>query len=200
MTDTWTWATVTQASPLRIKVDGDTSALDATTGDLVGLLAVDDRVRVHLHSDGIIVTGIQGGAGGGTLPAPQRSAYSTVVIGITSASFAALPSGGPADIVLTGVPQRMLVLVSIYGWLQVTAAGTNLRAQVVASGATSDTPDWNRRLQTGSYAASYRSVNLTYYVEVEVGATTFQIQAYRDGSGTANYNYGGFEITPVRWL
>jgi len=52
---------VTQASPLRIKVDGDTSALDATTDNLVGSLAVDDRVRVHLHSDGIIVTGIQGG-------------------------------------------------------------------------------------------------------------------------------------------
>ena len=65
MTDTWTWATVTQATPLRIKVDGDTAALDATTGDLVGSLAVDDRVRVHLHADGIIVTGLQGGAGGG---------------------------------------------------------------------------------------------------------------------------------------
>jgi len=61
VTDTWTWATVTQASPLRIKVDGDTTALDATTDDLVGSLAVDDRVRVHLHSDGIIVTGVQGG-------------------------------------------------------------------------------------------------------------------------------------------
>ena len=61
MTDTWTWATVTQASPLRIKVDGDTAALDATTGDLVGSLAVDDRVRVHLHADGIIVAGLQGG-------------------------------------------------------------------------------------------------------------------------------------------
>ena len=61
MTDTWTWATVTQASPLRIKVDGDTSALDATTDNLVGSLAVSDRVRVHLHADGIIVTGIQGG-------------------------------------------------------------------------------------------------------------------------------------------
>ena len=68
MTDTWTWATVTQATPLRIKVDGDTTALDATTGDLVGSLAVDDRVRVHLHADGIIVTGIQGGAGDGQLP------------------------------------------------------------------------------------------------------------------------------------
>ena len=61
MTDTWTWATVTQATPLRIKVDGDTTALDATTDNLVGSLAVLDRVRVHLHSDGIIVTGIQGG-------------------------------------------------------------------------------------------------------------------------------------------
>ena len=72
MTDTWTWATVTQASPLRIKVDGDTSELDATTDDLVGSLAVDDRVRVHLHSDGIIVTGIQGGAGDGQLPERLR--------------------------------------------------------------------------------------------------------------------------------
>ena len=61
MTDTWTWATVTQAIPLRIKVDGDTSALDATTDNLVGSLAVSDRVRVHLHADGIIVTGLQGG-------------------------------------------------------------------------------------------------------------------------------------------
>ena len=61
MTDTWTWATVTQATPLRIKVDGDTSELDATTDNLVGSLAVSDRVRVHLHADGIIVTGIQGG-------------------------------------------------------------------------------------------------------------------------------------------
>ena len=62
MTGTWTWATVTQVSPLRIKADGDTAALDATTGDLVGSLAVLDRVRVHLHADGIIVTGLQGGA------------------------------------------------------------------------------------------------------------------------------------------
>ena len=65
MTGTWTWATVTQATPLRIKVDGDTTPLDATTDDLVGSLTVDDRVRVHLHADGIIVTGVQGGAGGG---------------------------------------------------------------------------------------------------------------------------------------
>ena len=78
MTDTWTWATVTQASPLRIKVDGDTSALDATTGDLVGSLAVDDRVRVHLHADGIIVTGIQGGASGGGTPEATAATANTL--------------------------------------------------------------------------------------------------------------------------
>ena len=66
MAGTWTWATVTQASPLRIKVDGDTTPLDATTDNLVGSLAVDDRVRVHLHADGIIVTGLQGGVVGTT--------------------------------------------------------------------------------------------------------------------------------------
>ena len=70
MTDTWTWATVTQATPLRVKVDGDTSALDATTDNLVGSLAVSDRVRVHLHSDGIIVIGRSGGAGTFVAPAP----------------------------------------------------------------------------------------------------------------------------------
>jgi len=74
MTDTWTWATVTQASPLRIKVDGDTTALDATTDNLVGSLAVLDRVRVHLHADGIIVTGLQGGAGGGGGGSPEATA------------------------------------------------------------------------------------------------------------------------------
>ena len=66
MTDTWKWANVTQASPLRIKVEGEASELDATTDNLVGSLAVDDRVRVHLHSDGIIVTGLQGGVVGTT--------------------------------------------------------------------------------------------------------------------------------------
>ena len=75
MTDTWTWATVTQASPLRIKVDGDTSALDATTDNLVGSLAVDDRVRVHLHADGIIVTGLQGGGDTGWVDINFRSGY-----------------------------------------------------------------------------------------------------------------------------
>ena len=103
MTDTWTWATVTQATPLRIKVDGDTTALDATTDDLVGSLAVLDRVRVHLHSDGIIVTGIQGGGNG---PNPNLVINSNFMVnqegkvsGATINAFAYLLDGwyNPSD-------------------------------------------------------------------------------------------------------
>jgi hypothetical protein len=45
----WEWATVTQVSPLRIRLDGQASALPITPEDDVGGLAVDDRVRVHFH-------------------------------------------------------------------------------------------------------------------------------------------------------
>ena len=96
MTDTWTWATVTQASPLRIKVDGDTSALDATTGDLVGSLAVDDRVRVHLHSDGIIATGVQGGNEKVHMVAhPESDPPGAYPVGITVSDTSA--GGWPSD-------------------------------------------------------------------------------------------------------
>ena len=94
MADTWTWATVTQASPLRIKVDGDTSALDATTDNLVGSLAVDDRVRVHLHADGIIVTGLQGGAGGGT---PEATAATADTLALRDGDGQLKAADGVAD-------------------------------------------------------------------------------------------------------
>jgi len=87
MTDTWTWATVTQASPLRIKVDGDAAELNATTDDLVGSLAVDDRVRVHLHADGIIVVGRMEGLG----PIAQFGTYS---IAPTVDPFLSVINGG----------------------------------------------------------------------------------------------------------
>jgi len=98
VTDTWTWATVTQATPLRIKVDGDTSALDATTDNLVGLLAVDDRVRVHLHSDGIIVTGIQGGNDKAYVVAshPESDQPDAYPAGITVSDTSA--GGWPSDL------------------------------------------------------------------------------------------------------
>lgn len=47
-----TWATVTQASPLRIRIDGETDALSVTPDTLVAGLQVDDRVWVELAASG----------------------------------------------------------------------------------------------------------------------------------------------------
>lgn len=63
------WATVTQASPLRIQVDGDTIALPITPDTLVAGLQVGDRVRVEMATNNdpafrarrAIITGRSGG-------------------------------------------------------------------------------------------------------------------------------------------
>lgn len=49
--DLWVWATVTQTSPLRIVLDGETQALDGSPDTLVdpATLSVGVRVRVHLE-------------------------------------------------------------------------------------------------------------------------------------------------------
>lgn len=44
----WYWATVTDDSPLRIKLDGESTALAITPDTLVASLAVSDRVWVQL--------------------------------------------------------------------------------------------------------------------------------------------------------
>lgn len=60
---TFTWATVTALGPLRIRLDGDTSALPVTPDSLVDplLLAVSDRVRVELSNNRALVLGAAGG-------------------------------------------------------------------------------------------------------------------------------------------
>jgi len=45
------WATVTQASPLRIRIDGESAALPFTPGSLVANLAVNDRVWIALATN-----------------------------------------------------------------------------------------------------------------------------------------------------
>lgn len=58
-----TWATVTQVSPLRLKLDGDTAALIITPDTLISTssLSVDDRVRVELSDNRVTVIGRSGG-------------------------------------------------------------------------------------------------------------------------------------------
>ena len=137
MADTWTWATVTQATPLRIKVDGDTTPLDATTDDLVGSLAVDDRVRVHLHSDGIIVTGIQGGGNrsnpnlliNSNFMVNQEGYVSGATVADGMYGFDGWKSRSPAGTVVTftAAPQGQQVTIVSGSWAQMVE-----RANIVA--------------------------------------------------------------------
>lgn len=59
--DTWVWATVTQVSPLRIRLDGDAAALPVTPENLAYGLSVNQRVWVQLSGHRIIVHGANNG-------------------------------------------------------------------------------------------------------------------------------------------
>lgn len=58
----FTWATVTATSPLRIRLDGDSTALPITPDSIVAplALAVGDRVRVEISRRRVIVHGRAG--------------------------------------------------------------------------------------------------------------------------------------------
>jgi len=57
------WGTVTGVSPLRVRLDGDTSAVPVTPDSLVDplTLAINDRVRVELSNNRLVVLGKAGG-------------------------------------------------------------------------------------------------------------------------------------------
>lgn len=50
----WRWATVTAVDPLRVRLDGDTTALDLTP-DALGPVGVGDRVWCQMHGRRVIV-------------------------------------------------------------------------------------------------------------------------------------------------
>lgn len=54
---TWAWATVTQALPLRIRMDGDAAALPATPSLLCPTPPVGARVWVQIHGTALIIHG-----------------------------------------------------------------------------------------------------------------------------------------------
>ena len=52
-----TWATVTAAGPLRVRLDGRTAPLDITPDTLAAGLAVGDRVLVLIQGHSLVVLG-----------------------------------------------------------------------------------------------------------------------------------------------
>lgn len=71
----WRWATVTQVSPLRVRLDGDTTALDLTPDSLLVLPpVVGQRVHVHMVDRSLVVVGA---------PASSTGAWATYTPTIT---------------------------------------------------------------------------------------------------------------------
>lgn len=69
--DGWYWATVTQAEPLRIRLDNEPLALPYTPESLISYAAVGDRVRVVIVDRQPTVVGRSGGASDtGWIPIP----------------------------------------------------------------------------------------------------------------------------------
>ena len=187
MTDTWTWATVTQATPLRIKVDGDTTALDATTDNLVGSLAVDDRVRVHLHSDGIIVTGIQGG---GNRSNPNLLINSNFMVnqeGNTSGASVAsggyfldgwLNPGGPSTLITwadTGGVRTITIGGGGAGYAQQKVEATTLPA--------------------GTYTVSWEGTAKLYIWVLNPAYETSPVTFTTDGTADVKFQFRGYGDT-----
>jgi len=55
--DTYRWARVTQLSPIRIRLDGDTEPVESTPDSLCPL-QVGDRVWVQFHGRAMIILGV----------------------------------------------------------------------------------------------------------------------------------------------
>lgn len=83
---TWRWATVTSLGPLRVRLDQTPDPLDSDPVNLVGPLAVGDRVWCQLVNRRIVVVG-RGGGGGGVEPGPRRSLASYLTWGTVANEF-----------------------------------------------------------------------------------------------------------------
>lgn len=141
MADSWMWGTVTQASPLRVRLDGDTVALTVTPDPLTVGLVTGDRVYCQIRGRRLVVWG-RSPAGNVTI----RRGKSTV----TTAS------DGRASIThnLGVVPAA--VIVSLYGN---SDGGTTAPSQiVVATGATTTTFPVRVLTSTGG---AYASLSVT---------------------------------------
>jgi len=69
------WATVTAVGPLRVRFDGDTTALAFTPDSLVdpAALSVSDRVRCELSDRRVVIVGRSGGDAGGRFIGEHRA-------------------------------------------------------------------------------------------------------------------------------
>lgn len=122
----WTWATVTEVGPLKVQLDGRTSAMATTPEDHVGGLAVNDRVRMHFHYGRAYVASKPGGqmirpnlAINPTFRINQRGYVSGASLAINTYGFDHWKSwaGGSTSGTFTAAPGGQTVTVTGY-WIQ----------------------------------------------------------------------------------
>lgn len=117
--DTHMWATVTQVSPLRIRVDGETTALPFTPDTLVTGLAVDDRVWIGFaNNDDLAFLGkrvVVMGRAGGTITVPAHTHPNPAVL--TSKVLATGQNLNASSTTLQDVNGLAIpVVVGTYSW------------------------------------------------------------------------------------
>lgn len=148
----WMWATVTQVSPLRVRLDGQSQSLDMTPVSLVGGLQVNRRVRVQLVEKQLIVTGVAvtdagwvdvplqpgfSSRGGAYTPQVRRDAAGMVTwrghmssagfSGTDPVAFATIPPGFVPDMEVRFLAWQTNRTYILGGWIAVGSGLVNLQ-------------------------------------------------------------------------
>lgn len=168
---TFTWATVTQVSPLRVQIDGDAAPIPATPVTLASPLAVGDRVRCELENNRLIVHGRYSGPAselppGVMFPYPMRFAPSGfLLLGIAAPLRASYPALYEALCPLLGT---FTVTIASPGVLTVAAHGLVVGDPVF--------------LTTTGALPTGLAQNTIYYVQSVPTANTLTLAATKGGA------------------
>lgn len=180
----WRWATVTQQSPLRIRLDGETDPLPVTPDTLLTTerMAVGDRVWVQLYGRRVVVVGRANALAAPELPTGvDLNNYTTP--GVYVQSQTADASGG------TNYPRAIAGVLEV-----IAAAAANVHV-------------WQRYTPYGTYGTEFylrELYNGTWYGWYRYSATNVATGAYSGAavgaaagvSITVNFPTGRFTATP----
>ena len=205
------WGTITSSSPLRVRLDGETLAVEVTPETLVSpaLLAVGTRVWVQRLNRRLIILGATAG-GTPVVPDPVLPDIARAAGDgnntITATTFADLPTTtAVASITNPHTVKGLLCLVMWGAWMSATANG--VRCCPRASGAATIPAGVGAGNMTMGWGMIPRGVTeYTQYqgsgtVTLPPGATTFTMQGMREAAtGTQQVNYPAIRIVPLRYV
>lgn len=158
------WGTITQVSPLRVQLDGDSAPILVTPASLIdpGALAVSDRVRCELANNRLVVLGR---VGGGTPVFGTGWPAGTSIEGYWTAAPAGFLLEDGALLVRATYPALFTAIGTTYN----TGGETSLQFRL---------PDSRGRAQVGKSAAGiFNTLGAKTGTETET-LTTAQIPAH----------------------